>query len=194
MPMGIVGSTPALFLDRDGVINVDHGYVHRVEQFEFMPGIFELVRFAARELRWPVVVASNQSGIGRGYFDEIAYRALTDWMCARFDAAGAALTRVYHCPYHAEHGLGSYRVEHPWRKPKPGMFLQAAVDLDLDLARSAAIGDQMRDVEAAAAAGVGLVIRLAQTAGGETIELPHVVVPTLAAALAVLRQHVAWRA
>ena len=79
-------ATPALFLDRDGVINVDHGYVHRIEDFEFIPGIFDLVRCATGDLRWPVVVVSNQSGIGRGKFDEAAYQALTRWMCERFAA------------------------------------------------------------------------------------------------------------
>jgi hypothetical protein len=81
----------ALFLDRDGVINVDRGYVHRPEQFEFVPGIFRLARFWVNELRRPIVVTTNQSGIGRGYFDESAYAELTRWMCDRFDAEGAAI-------------------------------------------------------------------------------------------------------
>ena len=88
----------ALFLDRDGVINVDHGYVHRPDQFEFIPGIFDLARFAANELRWRIVVITNQSGIGRGYFDENTYADLTRWMCDRFEAERTAITRVYHCP------------------------------------------------------------------------------------------------
>src|SRR6266487_4464988 len=76
----------ALFLDRDGVINVDHGYVHCAEQFEFIPGIFELARFWVNEVRRPIVVVTNQAGIGRGYFNEEAYADLTRWMCARFEA------------------------------------------------------------------------------------------------------------
>ena len=90
----------ALFLDRDGVINVDRGHVHRPDQFEFVPGIFPLARFWADELRRPIVVVTNQSGIGRGYFDEKAHADLTRWMCDRFEAEGAAIARVYHCPYH----------------------------------------------------------------------------------------------
>ena len=90
----------ALFLDRDGVINVDRGYVHRPDQFEFVPGIFALARFWTNELRRPIVVVTNQSGIGRGYFDESAYADLTRWMCDRFAAERAAIARVYHCPYH----------------------------------------------------------------------------------------------
>ena len=148
----------ALFLDRDGVINVDHGYVHRPDQFEFVPGIFELARFWTNELRGPIVVVTNQSGIGRGYFDESAYDDLTRWMCDRFEAERAAIARVYHCPYHPVHGIGEYRRDHPWRKPNPGMILQAASDLGLDLACSAIVGDKMSDVEAGAAARVGLRI------------------------------------
>src|SRR5215467_52487 len=95
----------ALFLDRDGVINVDRGYVHRPEQFEFVPGIFELARFWTNDLRRPIVVVTNQSGIGRGYFDENTYAELTRWMCDRFAAEGTSITRVYHCPYHPLDGI-----------------------------------------------------------------------------------------
>src|SRR5215831_15723777 len=145
----------ALFLDRDGVINVDRGYVHRSEQFEFVPGIFELARFWTNELRRPIVVVTNQSGIGRGYFDENAYADLTRWMCERFEAERSAITRIYHSPYHPLDGIGEYRRDHPWRKPKPGMLLQAASDL----ARSRSLrdsGNKMSDMEAGAVAGIGL--------------------------------------
>ena len=149
----------AVFLDRDGVINIDHGYIHRIDQFEFVPGIFGLARFVSRELRWPIIVVTNQSGIGRGLFDEVAYEKLTCWMCERFLAEGAPIARVYHCPYHPVHGIGTYRTEHPWRKPLPGMILQAAADFTLDLPNSAIIGDRMSDIEAAVAAGIGTRIR-----------------------------------
>jgi len=151
----------ALFLDRDGVINVDHGYVHRIEQITFLPGIFDLARFAVCDLRWPVIVTTNQAGIGRGLFDEAQFQALMAWICERFKAESAPITRIYHCPYHPEHGIGSYRLDHPWRKPKPGMILQAARDLDLAPGESALVGDKMSDIEAGAAAGVGMLIRLA---------------------------------
>jgi D-glycero-D-manno-heptose 1,7-bisphosphate phosphatase len=151
---------PALFLDRDGVINVDHGYVHRVEDFEFVPGIFELARFAVQDLCWPIVVVTNQAGIGRGFFDEASFQRLTRWMCDRFATEAAPITKVYHCPYHPEHGVGDYRRDHPWRKPKPGMLFQAAADLNLDLAQSAFTGDKMSDIECANAAGIGLRIMI----------------------------------
>ena len=180
--------TPALFLDRDGVVNTDHGYVHRVDQFDFLPGIFELARFVAQDLGWPIVVVSNQSGIGRGLFDEAAHAALTAWMCERFRERQAPIARAYHCPYHPEHGIGDYCREHEWRKPKPGMILQAAADLGLDLSRSVLIGDRLSDIEAAAAAGIPLRIRLdplgtpADPAGP-----PHRVARTLPEALSILR-------
>lgn len=177
----------ALFLDRDGVINVDHGYVHCVDNFEFIPAIFDLARLAVHELGWPIVVISNQAGIGRGYYSEETYQTLTEWMCRRFEQENAPIARVYHCPYHAEHGIGRYRLDHPWRKPRPGMILQAAEDLDLDLAASAVIGDTMNDIEAGAAAGVGLLILMSpdprQTSEASKVHR----VPDLAAAIALLR-------
>ena len=176
---------PALFLDRDGIINVDHGYVHRREQFEFVPGIFDLTRYAAA-LGWPVVVVTNQAGIGRGYFDEAAFETSPRWMRERFAAEGAPIAGVYHCPYHPEFGIGHYRRDHPWRKPRPGMILQAAADLGLDLPRSALIGDRPGDIAAAEAAGIGLRI-LVGTATAAPDTPAHRAVADLAEALAVLR-------
>ena len=182
------GPTRALFIDRDGVVNVDHGYVHRIDQFDFVPGIFELARFVTGELGWPIIVATNQAGIGRGYFDEAAYEALTQWMCERFRQEGAPLTRVYHCPYHAQHGVGAYKIDHPWRKPQPGMFLQAARDFGISLADSVLIGDQMSDIRAAAAAGIGVRILLGLPKPTEIKQPPsHTIAADLGAALALLR-------
>jgi D-glycero-D-manno-heptose 1,7-bisphosphate phosphatase len=177
---------PALFLDRDGVINRDHGYVGRIEDFEFIPGIFDLVRFACQTLGWPVIVTTNQSGIGRGLFDEAAYQRLTHWMRERFRAEGAPLTAVYHCPYHPEYGIGAYKQDHPWRKPRPGMILEAAADHGVDLAGSALIGDGQRDIEAGAAAGVGFLVRLDPEGRGEPAPR-QAVVRDLASALKLLR-------
>lgn len=180
----------ALFLDRDGVINVDHGYVHRVEDFEFVPGIFELVR-GARELGLLPVVVTNQAGIGRGMYTEADFQALTRWMSGRFDAAGAPLAAVYHCPTHPTAGIGPYRVPSPMRKPNPGMLLAARDDLGIELARSALVGDKGSDIAAGRAAGVPLLLWLR---GGDAQAAPAgaTAVGTLAEALAVLRaQHAA---
>ena len=178
----------ALFLDRDGVINIDHGYIHRSDQFEFVPGIFELARFWTNELRRPIVVVTNQSGIGRGYFDECAYEDLTRWMCNRFEAEHAPIARVYHCPYHPLHGVGEYRRDHPWRKPNPGMILQAVSDLSLDPAESVIVGDKMSDIEAGAAAAIGLRILVASRDAKVGEGAPsHEIVADLGEALALLR-------
>ncbi len=148
---------PALFLDRDGVINVDHGYVHRPADFEFMPGIFDLVR-SANELGYLVVVVTNQAGIGRGYYSEAQFLLLTDWMKERFKAEGARIDAVYFCPFHPEHGIGEYRRESEYRKPGPGMLLQAERDLDIDLRKSVLVGDKPSDMAAGQAAGVGTLL------------------------------------
>jgi D-glycero-D-manno-heptose 1,7-bisphosphate phosphatase len=182
----------ALFLDRDGIINVDRGYIHRSDQFEFIPGIFELARFWTNEVRRPMVVVTNQSGIGRGYFDENAYAELTRWMCDRFAAEQAAITRVYHCPYHPLHGIGEYRCDHPWRKPNPGMILQATSDLGLYPIHCAILGDEMSDIEAGAAAGIGLRILVGSRharAGAGTAS--HEAVADLGEALRLLRSRFA---
>lgn len=150
---------PALFLDRDGVINVEKNYVHRIEDFEFLDGIFDLCR-AAAERNMPIVVVTNQAGIGRGYYSETQFLMLTDWMRARFEEMRAPVAAVYFCPSHPEHGVGEYRKESFDRKPNPGMFLRARDELGLDLGRSILIGDKASDIAAAKAAGVGLTVLL----------------------------------
>ena len=153
------GRRRALFLDRDGVINIDHGYTHRIEQFAFMPGIFDLVAHA-RARGFTVVVVTNQAGIGRGFYSEADFHHLTAWMTAQFAQRGAAIDAVYFCPDHPEHGLGDYRRDTPMRKPGPGMLLQAAADLDLDLARSVLVGDSETDIMAGRHAGLALTVLL----------------------------------
>jgi len=143
----------AAFLDRDGVINIDHGYVSRREDFEFVPGTLAA---CAQLQQWnlALVVVTNQSGIGRGLYSEDDYRRLTAWMTAEFAAAGAPLAGVYHCPHHPQALLPAFRLDCNCRKPGPGLLLAAARDLSLDLARSALFGDKSSDIEAALAAGV----------------------------------------
>jgi len=143
----------ALFLDRDGVINLDHGYIHRKEDFHFVEGIFEVVG-AARAAGYLIVVVTNQAGIGRGYYSEADFWELMHWVSEEFQAHEAPLDAVYFCPYHAEFGIGTYRRDSPCRKPKPGMLLQAAADHHINLSGSCLIGDRLTDVQAAAAAGL----------------------------------------
>jgi D-glycero-D-manno-heptose 1,7-bisphosphate phosphatase len=150
---------PALFLDRDGVINVEKNYVYRIEDFEFLDGIFDLCR-AAAERNMPIVVVTNQAGIGRGYYSEAQFLTLTDWMRARFEEERAPIAVVYFCPFHPEYGVGTYGQESFDRKPNPGMLLRARDELGLDLGSSILIGDKGSDIAAAKAAGVGLAVLL----------------------------------
>jgi len=149
----------ALFLDRDGVINIERDYVHRQQDFEFREGIFEICQ-AAQSLGYLLLVVTNQAGIGRGYYTETDFFQLTDWMLKEFSKRRIYIARVYHCPYHPVHGIGSYRLDSPDRKPKPGMLLRAQADFDLDLRASVLIGDKLSDMHAAEAAGVGTIIWL----------------------------------
>jgi D-glycero-D-manno-heptose 1,7-bisphosphate phosphatase len=149
----------ALFLDRDGVINIDHGYVHKPEDFEFVQGIFELVR-VAKTKGYKVIVVTNQAGIGRGYYTEEQFQALTNWMCNQFELNSGCIDAVYFCPFHPEHGVGDYRRESDCRKPAPGMLLQAQKEHDIDLQTSIFVGDKPSDIAAGQAAGVGTIIYL----------------------------------
>jgi D-glycero-D-manno-heptose 1,7-bisphosphate phosphatase len=148
---------PGLILDRDGVINHDPGYLHKIEDCRFIDGIFPLVR-AFRERGFAIVVATNQAGIGHGLYSEADFHKLMDFMKDQFRRHGAAIDAVYHCPYHPEAGVSDYRRDHPWRKPGPGMILQAAADLELDLSASWMVGDKNSDMIAARTAGVGTLV------------------------------------
>lgn len=145
--------TRALFLDRDGVINQEVGYLHRTDDVRFVDGIFPLCR-AAHALNYKLVVITNQSGIARGLYTTQQFEHLMLWFRTQFQAAGAPLDAVYHCPYHPVHGIGEFRREHPDRKPGPGMLLRAAHDLHLDLSQSILVGDRCSDIAAANAAGL----------------------------------------
>lgn len=154
-------SRPALFLDRDGVINVDHGYVCRKENFEFVDGIFELCR-QAKALGYLIVVITNQAGIGRGYYTEVDFHALMNWVKKRFADERAEIDGVFFCPYHPEKAIGSYKKFSLERKPGPGMLLRAAKDLNINLKASIFVGDSITDVYAGCAAGVGFIAFLGE--------------------------------
>ena len=159
----------ALFLDRDGVINIDHGYVHTPEQFEFVDGIFELCQSAVNN-GYCVIVVTNQAGIGRGYFSETQFHQIKEWMCERFKDKNVLITDVFYCPCHPEYGVGHYRKESFNRKPNPGMLLRAAEKHRLDLKRSLMIGDKDSDMHAANKAGIGIRCHyLVGTDGEETV-------------------------
>lgn len=156
----------ALFLDRDGVINVDYGYVHHPSQVCFVGGIFDLCR-RAHELGYHIVVITNQAGIGRGYYSQTDFENLMTWMKNIFHSQGCPITDVYWCPYHPTEGIGKYRKDSFWRKPKPGMILGAARRYGLDLNNSVLIGDKTSDVVAGQIAGVAYNLLYQTPALGE---------------------------
>lgn len=147
----------ALFLDRDGVINIDAGYTHRRDQFEFISGIFDLVANATRS-GYKTFIVTNQAGIGRGYYTEQEFWTLMDWVNERFTETGGSIQQTYFCPHHPEHGIGKYRQECACRKPAPGMLLQAAHDHRIDFSRSIFLGDKKTDMDAGRAAGVATLL------------------------------------
>lgn len=141
---------PAAFLDRDGVINRDFGYVHSIEQFEFLPGAIKAMK-ALHDAGFQLVVVTNQSGIGRGYYSEAQFAQLTDEMTRMLQQHGVPLAGVFYCP-HAPSLDGESTCD--CRKPMPGMILEAAQSLRLDLNRSILVGDKASDIDAGIAAGV----------------------------------------
>jgi len=136
----------AFFIDRDGVVNVDHGYVASIDDFEFMADVFPVL-WGLSARGYLLVVVTNQSGIGRGYYTDEDFRKLTDWMLQRLSAEGIELAAIYSCPHSPEEGCDC-------RKPAPGMFLQAERELGLDLSASWMLGDKESDMQAAEAAGI----------------------------------------
>jgi D-glycero-D-manno-heptose 1,7-bisphosphate phosphatase len=143
----------ALFLDRDGVINVDVNYAHTPEQIIFIDGIFDVAR-AARARDYKIIIVTNQAGIGRGLYTEAQFHALMQWMCSCFAQEGAPVTAYYFCPHHPEHGQGAYKVACECRKPKPGMLLAAIREHNIDAGNSVMVGDKESDVQAGLAAGL----------------------------------------
>lgn len=144
----------AVFLDRDGVINVDRGYTYRIEDFEFIDGVFEACELFVA-LGYRLIVVTNQSGIGRGYYSEQDFLTLTEWMKGQFHSQGIALDAVYFCPHHPQQGQGSYKQSCYCRKPEPGMLLQGIADFGLEPGSCVMLGDKVSDLEAARAAGIG---------------------------------------
>lgn len=141
----------AAFLDRDGTINTEKEYLYRIDEFEFIPGAPEAVRLL-NEAGFLVVVVSNQSGVGRGYYTEDDVETLHRHIATELAGAGARVDAWFYCPHHPS-GRGSYALACRCRKPLPGMLIEAAARYDIDLASSVMIGDKLVDVEAGMAAG-----------------------------------------
>jgi D-glycero-D-manno-heptose 1,7-bisphosphate phosphatase len=146
-------SKRAIFLDRDGVINEDNGYVSVVDDFEFIEGVIEALK-KLKEKGYLLVIITNQSGIARGYFSEQQFNTLTEWMDWSLADRGVDLDGIYYCPHHAKHGIGEYKIDCDCRKPKAGMINEAVKELDIDLSQSILIGDKLSDIQAGIAAGI----------------------------------------
>lgn len=141
--------TKALFLDRDGTINIEKNYVYKIEYFEFQPGIFELIKKYQND-GFLIFVITNQSGIARSFYTEEDFHVLNDWMIKAFGAAGIQISKVYYCPHHPE-----ITGDCNCRKPKPGMISRAIKEFNLKSVNSVSIGDKKRDILAGKNAGIG---------------------------------------
>ncbi|BEO82132.1 D-glycero-beta-D-manno-heptose-1,7-bisphosphate 7-phosphatase [Serratia marcescens] len=147
-------SVPAIFLDRDGTINVDHGYVHEIDNFHFIDGAIDACR-ELKKMGFALVMVTNQSGIARGKFSEDQFMYLTEWMDWSLADRDVDFDGIYFCPHHPEAVIEEYRQVCDCRKPQPGMLLQAQQELNIDMAASYMVGDKPEDMQAAIAAGVG---------------------------------------
>ena len=144
---------PAVFLDRDGVLNEDIHYLHRIEDVQWVAGAKEALACLTRA-GYTLIVVTNQSGVARGYYTEEDVQRLHEWMKQEVSRSGGHIEAFYYCPYLKGAAVPAYDKESSWRKPAPGMVLQAARDYAIDLNRSFLIGDSGRDMACAAAAGV----------------------------------------
>lgn len=154
----------AVFLDRDGVINLDTGYVGRWSDFQFLPGAVEGLK-RLQDAGYALVIVTNQSGLARGYFDEKDYLDLNAHMTAALRAQGVVLEGIYHCPHHPEGIVGKWAVACGCRKPLPGLILQAATELGIALSDSILIGDRLSDIQAARAAQMQAAYLIVQEGG-----------------------------
>jgi D,D-heptose 1,7-bisphosphate phosphatase len=144
----------ALFLDRDGVINIDCGHVFEIEKFHFIDGIFELCK-RAQDLGYSLIIVTNQAGIAKGFYSEEQFLELTKWMENEFQKRGIKISKTFYCPFHIEANIKKYRQDSFDRKPNPGMFLKAIDEFNIDPTKSLMIGDKESDIKAAEAAKIG---------------------------------------
>jgi len=154
----------ALFLDRDGIINVDHGYVYKMSDFEFVEGIFELCQ-KAQQLNYKIIIITNQSGIARGYYTESDFNQLTTWMKAEFLKNKIVITDVFYCPHHPTSDISKYKKQCACRKPEPELITQAKEKYNIDLSKSIFVGDKESDMQAAQNANINKRILVASNYG-----------------------------
>lgn len=139
----------ALFLDRDGVINKEKNYLYKIEDFEFIDGVFETCRYFQKQ-RYLIIIITNQAGIARGKYAEEDYKLLTNWMIKEFEKENIKISKVYHCPHHED-----FSGECKCRKPNTGMILNAQKEFNINLSNSILVGDKNSDIEAGINAKIG---------------------------------------
>ncbi len=138
----------ALFLDRDGVINKEKNYLYKIEDFEFIDGVFEACKYF-QDLGYLIIVITNQAGIARGKYSEKDFEILTEWMIKQFNKENIKISKIYHCSHHPD-----YSSECEYRKPKPKMIFDAVRDFNINLDESILVGDKNSDIEAGINAGI----------------------------------------
>ena len=176
----------AIFLDRDGTINIDHGYVHQIDDFEFIEGSINALK-KLKEMGYLLVLVTNQSGIARGYFTEAQFLQLTEWMDWSLAEQGVDFDGIYYCPHHPD-GKGEFKEDCSCRKPKPGMLLDAMKALNIDPQQSIMVGDKIEDIKAGINAKVKINVlvrtgkpvtkegeRLANAVLDSIVDLPDVI-------------------
>ena len=182
---------PAVFLDRDGTINVDKHYLHKIEDFEFIPGALQAIK-KLKNAGYLVVVVTNQSGVARGYFNMDDVTRLHGHIQQELAGAGTGIDAFYVCPHHLEKGLGEFRKECDCRKGRPGLLFQASADLDIDLKRSFMVGDKIADIEAGENAGCQPILVLTGYGQESRLRIDEnraIICADLASAVGVILDH-----
>lgn len=170
----------AVFLDRDGTLNIDYGYVHEIDHFKFIDGAIDTLR-ELKAMGYLLVLVTNQSGIARGYFSEDQFLQLTEWMDWSLAEHGVDFDGIYYCPHHPE-GKGEYKEECDCRKPKSGMLLQAIKELKIDPRKSVMVGDKVDDLKAGIGANVetNVLVRTGKDVTEEGEQLADYVLDSIA--------------
>ena len=174
-------SVPAIFLDRDGTINVDHGYVHEIDEFEFIDGVIDAMR-ELKKMGYALIIVTNQSGIARGKFTEAQFETLTEWMDWSLADRDVELDGIYYCPHHPQGTVKSIVRSATVVNRIPGMFISARDFLHIDMAASYMVGDKIEDMQAAAAANVGtkVLVRTGKPVTPEAENAADLVINSLA--------------
>ncbi|WP_406706076.1 D-glycero-beta-D-manno-heptose 1,7-bisphosphate 7-phosphatase [Sodalis sp.] len=182
-------SVSAIFLDRDGTINADNGYVHEIDDFQFIDGVIEAMQ-ELKKMGFALVVVTNQSGLARGLFSEEQFMRLTEWMDWSLADCDVDLDGIYFCPHHPQAAVEALRQECDCRKPKPGMLLDAQRHLHIDMASSYMVGDKLDDMLAGKAAGVGtrVLVRSGKAVTEQSSAAADWVIDSLAALPAAIKQ------